>query len=713
MRSTSGVYDFAEFSLDVRRRRLLRDGRAVSLPPKAFDLLVDLVEHAGHLREKKQLMDALWPGTSVDEASLAYAASALRKALADGRSECRYVETLPTRGYRFVGDVRGDVNGGAALPVPIDGARVPAPRARRVPRTRWAQAAGLIAALAVGAAAGRWLLPADPDTPAQAGATVRGSLQLALPLVAGTPPGSTVHYDAPRIAISPDERRVAYVGRVDDTSVLLVGELEEGTFHVVPGTRGAFHPFFSPDGRSIGYLTNQQLKRVALDGSQPVTVCDVTAPIVGAWFEDTIYVSALYGHVLLRVPARGGTPLELKPPREPWWFFSDVLPGGRWALVHTSTTQNGGADIAALDIVTGEMRYLLAASFAPRYAAGRLFFASAGALMSVPFDPKTAAVTGTPSIVAADVMMDSLTNAVQVAASEHVLVYVPGADRAVGRLASVGRDGQVEDLEVPSRRYVSVQLDPRGVRIAASVADVHGYVWVYDLARREGRRLAAAEPATFPVWSPDGREMAYTVFPDPPREKAPWPELQGFVTFLPVDGAPGPGRRTKAEQFGEAWSPDGRTLVAHMLSAVDVATGETRRIVPEDQFHRTSAYFAPSGRFLAYASNETGRFEVWVRSWPNGAIVRQISTEGGLEPVWTRSGELFYRAGDTWYVTRVTEAPTLAWEKPVIAFTGEFQRYHGRSYAVSPDGRRMYVLRSDVRSVPTTMGVVTNWRARR
>jgi hypothetical protein len=148
-----GTYDFGVFHLDATEHQLLREGRPVPLPPKAFDLLVDLVEHAGHLREKKQLM--------------------------------------------------------------------------------------------------------DPDTSAQEGATVRGGVQLALPVVAGTPPGSTVHYDAPRIAISPDGRRVAYVGRVDDASVLLVGELEEGAFHVVPGTKGAFHPFFSPDGRSIGYLTSR------------------------------------------------------------------------------------------------------------------------------------------------------------------------------------------------------------------------------------------------------------------------------------------------------------------------------------------------------------------------------------------------------------------------------------------------------------------------
>jgi DNA-binding winged helix-turn-helix (wHTH) protein len=688
-----GTYDFGVFHLDATEHLLLREGRPVPLPPKAFDLLVTLVEHAGHLREKKELMDALWPGTFVEEVNLAYTVSALRKALGDTREKPEFIETVPTKGYRFVCAVRSPAGTGS-------GTRGQAALTWR----RAAYAAALLALASTGVIAARWY-PARVPTP-----SVRaGPVRLAIPLPSSSPvflePGASDWLPASRVAVSPDGRRIAYVGRNGGGAMLFVRESGGEEFRILAGTEGASHAFFSPDGASLGFLTDHQVEKVALDGTMPEVLCEARSPVRGAWRGTDIYFSVDEGRRLLKVPAHGGSPVTLAAPREPGWFYSDVLPGGDWALA-TALIGRGASGIAAVSTRSGEVRPVLPSGYGVRYVdPGRLVFARASSLCTVPFDPASLKVGGAVTPIAEDADVDSSWGLAQVGASADVLVYVPGSDRARGTLTWVDRAGHVTDTGMEPGRFGAFELDRQGRRVAVNVQDVMPHVWIYDFDRREGRRLPTPGPAGYAVWSPDGREVAYAAF----RSHAV--TTTAHLRVQAMDGESRPRDGPDIVGLPEDWSPDGQTLVLRELRFFRRGGAAATAMSAPPAF-RWSVRFSPSGRWVAYTSNESGQYDIWLRSFPDGGITQQVSAaRGGMEIVWLASGDLYYRLGNRFYVTTVRESPALSWTPPELAFETNIVDTHGRSFAVSPDGRRLLVVRPIDRPPASSLHVVWHWRA--
>ena len=572
---------------------------------------------------------------------------------------------------------------------------------RWVRRTRTLVASLLIAAAVGGTLV--WRRAKSSTSPNQP----RLDLTIELGRGSETSPGSAPWFDRTAVALARDGTWLAYVGSSNGKSSVFVRELDARDSRVVPGSEGAIHPFVSPDGRSIGFLTEDKVKIAPLSGGAPVTLCNVTVPKWAAWIDgDTIHVGDKQASRVRQVQLQSGEVREVSI----GFTIDGMLPGSRWAL--WSAARGGiswdSSNIHARSLLTDQSTLLVQHGYGGRYVhPGFLMFARAGNLFAVRFDLERREVSGDPVLVASGVSMDSLFGVVQATVSDNgLLAYLPGGDRSVGRLTWVDRLGTSEALDLTPRTYGFFDLSPDGRRVALHVADVKDYILIYDLAERTERQIVDSEQSGWPLWTSDGERIAFSS----------WQTWYGTwrVRMRGVHGNNPPEVLFATDRlvFAESWQPSGGRPVL-FTSRDDLETAVLPGRGQEDWLPgKTDEWgesFSPDGRWVAYTFNERGRPEVWIRSYPDGDIRRQVSTEGGLEPFWSGSGELFYRYGRTWMSTRTTTQPSVAWEKPRRAFETDFIDTPGRSYAVSPDGKRLLVLKSAVSESLSRVHVVFNW----
>ncbi len=616
----------------------------------------------------------------------------------------RCLEKDPARRLRDIGDAWMELD-----QEPIAPARAPSKRLILV--ASGVVLAALVASFYLGRRRG-------PQQPQVAGPLTRTVIELPAnaPLALGSlmPQQS---FDSPVVALSPDGRRLAYVGQSPSGNMLYLREMGALTVQPVAGTEGAIYAFFSPDSRWLGFLTSDKVKKVSLDGGVPSTLCDAVVPVSASWTrDDAIYFSEMEGGRISRVSAAGGGPTVVAPPFASKRKFSQILPDGKSALMTAWTRgiSTDYADVVLLPLTTREPKVLIRSAYDARYVPPNyLLFGRSGNLFVVRFDPARREIEGEPFPVASGVSMESFFGQVHAAASENGLIaYVSGSDRAVGRLVWVDRQGRSEFLPPPARLYGVVDLSPNGERLAVHVADVTDYIWIYDLKRGEGRKLAASEHSGWPVWSPDNASIAFSRWQVQAR--------RGVLT-QPADGGSearellAPSKDPDPLMGAASWSPDGR-----VLALARSGTGSISRFLSLDgaevraSITRSNVWaidFSPDGRWVAYASDEPGRFEVFVQSYPDGKTVRQISADGGMEPVWCRCGELFWRSGNRWMSVAIRTQPELSWDPPRLAFqVDNFIDTPGRSYDVSPDGKRLLVVKRAEPDERSRIHLITNWK---
>lgn len=396
----------------------------------------------------------------------------------------------------------------------------------------------------------------------------------------------------------------------------------------------------------------------------------------------------------------------------------------------------GGWDEARIvlqPMAGGVARTLITGGADARYIAGHLVFMKAGTLMAVPFDLSTLNASGEAFPVTTDIMQsigmrapnENIGAGQFTISQDGTLVYATGGIRMpdVRSLVWVDRRGNVEPLAAPHREYVSPRLSPDGRRVAVSarVAGAAGQdIWIYDLARETSTRLTLRHDNTYPIWSPDGRRIVFGSDPNG------YPNL----FWMPADGSGSPERLTTLAAVGSrqdpsAWSPDG-TEIAFTERRVGMrtiwmlprarGTPPRRLLEPSARYEYRAPDFSPDGRWLAYSSNESGVFEVFVQHYPEGGERHQISTGGGIEPLWSRNGrELFYRNGPRVMAVDIRTAPTFRAGRVRRLFEGPyFEISPSRHYDISPDGQRfLMVLPLDAKQeqTPRSLTVVLNWFA--
>ncbi len=545
----------------------------------------------------------------------------------------------------------------------------------------------------------------------------------------GVPVSLRAASGVPSVVVSPDGGRVVTVAAGGQFYVRQIDQLE-----AIP-LRGAvgINPFFSPDGRSVGFrgagFTDDNLHRVSIDGGVPVTLTEGIGGIFGAsWGPDGIIVLAptLPGP-LFRLAATGGErqPLTALVDGEHAHRWPEFLPGGE-ALLFTVVNDEGRSDperfeIWVLDLTSDERKFLVAGGGNPHYApTGHVVYGVNGTLRAVPFDLGRLAVTGGPIPVLEDVVTSDSGSAHFSLSQDGSLVYATGGiDRLSRSLVWVDRDGSEEPISAMPRPYHFGRLSPDGQEVVLSVDSPTGSdVWILDV-RTGGSTQLTFDPVRnrFPLFTSDGGRVVYS---------SDFREDAGGLFWKAADGTGPVDRLTTSGsgfQAGFSWS-DGKLVMAELraptysdIGIVSVDGDPTIEWLLEREGNQTTPVVSPDGRWIAYATDESGQYEVFVRPFPSlSGDGWKISEAGGFSPLWGPDGrELFFRNRDGAMMAAayVTE-PTFSHESPVQLFPGPYVIEGNAelpSFDVAPDGRFLMLKDTvpDARSDPQQIILVQNW----
>jgi len=355
--------------------------------------------------------------------------------------------------------------------------------------------------------------------------------------------------------------------------------------------------------------------------------------------------------------------------------------------------------VGAVFLKTGERRKLVEGATEGRFVPpGYLVYNQGNGLMAAPFDPVRLEVTG-----AAVPVVEGVRPYQYNFSEAGSLVYVPGSDSVEATLIMLDRRGVGHALAAPVRAYDKLQLSPDGSRLALAIGEDMTDVWVYDLSRETLTRLTF-EGALHPIWTPDGKRVTYVSRRNGTRR----------VFWKAADGSGSEEEITKGEFDPVSWSPDGKFLVIDQLSHssrsydIQIFSLQDKKMRPflQTPFNEVGGHFSPDGRFLAYASEESGQVEVYVQAFPGGAGKFQISTEGGEIPRWGSNGrELFFLSNNNLMSVGITTYPTFSAGKPRKLFEADF-----RAYAVKPDGQEFIIIRERQKEAAATqINLVVNW----
>ena len=609
----------------------------------------------------------------------------------------RCLEKDLKRRTRDMGDVRLDLEDAQSAPV---GAQSPA-RPRGIP----AWTGVLLALILAGLAATTWMVLVSPR--GEVPAVTRTTLML-MPdqeLETGDAAGP--------LALSPDGREVAYVAVDGSRAQLYHRRLDAFESRAIEGTEGARYPFFSPDGEWVGFFANAKLLRVSLQGGAPLVVCDT--PTVGrgaTWADDGTIVFDPGAAGLMQVAAAGGAPKPITSSDNAldrqdlsWPRF---LPGGRDLLVTVGRTGGTDTRIAVLSLDTGEWRELGPGSQAQFMAPAHLVYHAVGVregeLHAAAFDVERRVLNGTPVSVLENIFRAPDGGAAYFAVAQNgTLIFARGGYART--LVGVDRVGRRTPLLDERRGYRMPAVSPDGRSVAITIDPRPSQVWVYDIPRKSRRPLAIEGHSLSPLWTPDGRRIAYSA------------DVPSDIYWRTADGGAPAERLLQRDgsQFASSWSSDGSTLIFHegranQYDIWSLPIGGTARPLIVTPASELGGRLSPDGRWLAYESNESGRFEIYVRPFPNVSDGKwMISTSGGQRAAWgVDKKELFYQAGSS--IMRVAvdaNGPSFNAGDPEPLFSGPFDMTY-TGYALSTDGGFIMV-EIDSHARPTQLHAVLNW----
>jgi serine/threonine-protein kinase len=500
----------------------------------------------------------------------------------------------------------------------------------------------------------------------------------------------------------------------------------------IPGNRALNNS--SPDGKWATFIDGStfQLKKVSLGGGPPTVLADADMFGRGDWGSDGfIYFTDKYPGGIYRVSENGGpkepvTTLDAQK-QELVHKHARILPGGKAIIFTAVTTATESYDDASVELFTlgGKKRKVLVqGGFCPRFSpSGHIVYARGGSLYAVPFDLGSLAVTG-PSVKVVDgVLMSTNTGAAYYdVSSTGALAYASGvAEGGERTLVWVDRQGKAEPLPLPPRSYVFPRISPDQKTLAVEVEGAIHNLYTYDFARGVMTKMTTDGMSHAPVWTPEGKTLCFRSW------------RAGTMTMwrMPADRSGPESRLSNVGRYQSvvSVSPDGRSI---LFDQMNPGTGTDVYVLPLDQpdkprpvfnskFGEASAKFSPDGKWVVYCSNESGKPEVYAQPWPGPGPKIQISSEGGLDPLWSRKGgEIFYRNGDKMMAVPVSMAggfqpgrPRLLWEghySPGLSSSCGMPGVASGNYDITADGQRFLMVKdNDLDVFSTKLVVVLNF----
>jgi eukaryotic-like serine/threonine-protein kinase len=666
------VLAFGAYRFDPGNRILSRGDEELPLPPRALGVLAALLEEPGAVVSKQALLASVWNGAYVSETSLSEAVGLLRQALEDDPQEPTYIQTVHRRGYRFIAPVTEEdaAYGGRPARIPADvpsgGTPVSTGQdARRhaggTPAVRIALMAALVIVAGGAFLAGRRSAP-PPSQPKVTRYTI------------GPAAGEQLEWWSPGVAVSPDGQHVIYAVRHREATVLVHRDISGFSSRELAGTRGAFAPFFSPDGRRVGFYADGKLLAIPLAGGPAVPlVSALTLPFAGASWgaDDTVVFAGGTPSSLYRVKP-GGTAERLTRPDpakgEAEHRWPHLLPGGEALLFTSWSTTLLDARVEWLSLATGERRTVLTGASDARFADGMLVCGrTERSVVAAKFDPRRGQLTGPVLPLLHDAAVLESAGVMQLAIGGRTLAYMPWAQGTpFRRLQRLGADGKLAPLPGPPRFYKKARPGPQGKIAATIMTRGRSDIWIVDSATGTPSRLTFAGFNTAPFWSPDGKWVAFASKTGGPfnlyRRRADGSGAAERLTVSPHD------------HFPLGFSPDGRELMlvevnpstSLDLLVLDVATRNVRPWLRTNG-RETLAAWSPDGKWIVYATAETGTWELYVRH-PAGAGRWHLSPDGAIDASWSEDGRelLLLRLAAS---LREREL----WSIPVTTPAGEFK----------------------------------------
>jgi Tol biopolymer transport system component len=527
-------------------------------------------------------------------------------------------------------------------------------------------------------------------------------------------PGRTVRAGfGPDVVLSPDGTRLAYLSQ----DRLFTRRFDQAQGAELSGTQGAASPFFSPDGQWIAFAAGGKLKKVSVVGGAAVTLCDAPFLLGGSWGEDGYIVASLTLTAgLFRIPVDGGAAVPLtefdRVRRELTHRWPQILPGGKTVVFTSNTSTVSGFDdgvIQAVSLANGRRKTLRQGGTFGRYlptskGSGHLIYVNRGTLFAVPFDPAALEIRGPAVPIMEQVAYSAIWGGAKLDASPSgTLVYENGeSDAGLGTMQWLEEGGKTRPLLAKPGNYGRPSFSPDGRRLALEILDGSNRdIWVQDLERDTATRLTFEGKEYSPLWTPDGRSI---VFQDP--EGLSWTRADG-------GGKPQPLLRTKGTAWPWSFAPDGKRLAYYELGtgSYDLWTvpmeGDSSalragkpEVLLQTPFDERYAVFSPDGKWLAYVSNESGAYEVYVRAFPeaaSGGGKWQISNGGGGYPMWSRTGrQLFFETLDNRVMAAAytVQGNSFMAEKPRPWSERQLSNLTNtsRNIDVAPDGKRFAVI---------------------
>ena len=530
--------------------------------------------------------------------------------------------------------------------------------------------------------------------------------------------------------ISPDGRLLLIRGRDSSGKTLLwIRSLDSLSTQPLSGTDNSAYPFWSPDSRSIAFFADSKLKRIEITGGPPQTLCDTGtgSGAGGAWNRDGVIVFARdHASGLYRVSAAGGIATALtaldKTQGDISHKYPQFLPDGKRFLYLAQNAKTEDSSIYVRAIDSSENRLILKTRAQAAYVPdGYLLFLRDRTLMAQPFDVSKLQLTGEPVLLAEQVGFNFAAGFANYSVSDNgVLTYMSGGSITGGQPFLFDRDGKSLGPVGPTGNYSNIYLAPDEKRVAVSIGDSQSGardIWLLDIARNTPTRFTfdPAEDA-MPIWSPDGSRIAFVG----DREGT------GNLYEKAANGASNEKLllKTNERKFPHDWSRDGKFIAYSNQSEstnIDLwvlpMTGD-KKPVPflNSTFNEDQAKFSPDGHFIAYSSDESGRYEVYLETFPVRGGKRMISRDGGAQPRWRRDGkEIFFIAPDRKLMAADVklEGSNLEVSVPKALFQTQIGGYPipRNGYDVFGNGQRFLIITPRQENNLTPITVVANWTA--